>query len=234
MSTAFLTTDKGPSGPAALSPFAPDLGRAGARFETRDGWEVATGFGDLHAEVEALSGSVGWADRSQLGKIELQGTAGALDELRSSLGIAAPESGFIAENGTNRWLSLTPERAIVICEPQDLTTVREQLGSAAIDVTASFAAITIAGPLTRDLFSRFCALDLRQREVPVGALRPGSVARVPGIVLCEASDRFTVLFGAAYASYFWEVVTDAGERLGGRPVGADALATAISKERDDA
>jgi sarcosine oxidase subunit gamma len=92
-----------------------------------------------------------------------------------------------------------------------------------LDVTAQFAAITLAGPLARETIARFCALDLRPAHAPVAALRPGSVARMPGIVVREAEERYLLLFGAAYASYAWEVVADAGGRLGGAAVSEDAL-----------
>ena len=46
----------------------------------------------------------------------------------------------------------------------------------------------------------------------------------------EAADQFLVLTGAAVAQYLWEVVADAGTRLGGRPVGADAVPAPIGLE----
>ena len=58
--------------------------------------------------------------------------------------------------------------------------------------------------------------------MPVGAFRPGSVARTPGMVLREAEDRYLMLFGAALGEYVWTVVADAAGHLGGGPVGADA------------
>ena len=53
-------------------------------------------------------------------------------------------------------------------------------------MTGSSAALTIAGPLARETFARFCALDLRP-DVAAGRarFRPGSVARTPGFVLRE-------------------------------------------------
>jgi hypothetical protein len=59
--------------------------------------------------------------------------------------------------------------------------------------------------------------------MPVSAVRPGSVARTPAIVIRQAEERYLVLFGAALAEYMWSVVADAAEHLGGAPVGADAL-----------
>jgi sarcosine oxidase gamma subunit len=92
-----------------------------------------------------------------------------------------------------------------------------------IEMTTSYAALTIAGPLSRELFARFCALDLRPQPAPPNAFRPGSVARTPGYVLRENGDRFLMLFGWALGRYMWETVADAAAHLGGAPVGVDAL-----------
>jgi sarcosine oxidase gamma subunit len=86
-----------------------------------------------------------------------------------------------------------------------------------------FAALTVVGPAAREVFARFCAIDLRTDVTPVRGLRPGSVARQPGLVLREAEDRYLVLFGWAVGEYMWTVVEDAARHLGGRPAGVAAL-----------
>jgi heterotetrameric sarcosine oxidase gamma subunit len=163
--------------------------------------------------------TVGFADRSSLGKLELQGS---LDELLDGapLGGAAQREGAV-------WCPLSADRAIALCDPAATASLRawlqESWEGGVLDISASFAALAIAGPLARELFARFCALDLRDTAAPVGAFRPGSVARTPGMVWREAEDRWMVLFGAAHAEYLWTVVADAAGRLGGRPVGLRAL-----------
>lgn len=214
MSLQFLSPS--PSAPAR-SPMERQAEASGARFELRDGWNVAVEY--RHAEDVPLRESVGFADSTHLGKLEVSAPHGL------ELGLAERREGAW-------WCPLTRERALVICEPSDLAGLREQLGSAAVDMTCSYAALTIAGPLSRELFARFCALDLRPQVTPVHGFRPGSVARTPGYVLREADQRFLMLFGFALGEYMWQTVADAAAHLGGGPVGVDALAPA--RERTEA
>ena len=152
-------------------------------------------------EAAALAG-VGFADCSHLRKYELQGELPALE-----LGRATVE-------GESTWLPLTPTRALVLGgEPP----------AGALDVTTAFAALRLAGPLARETFARFTAIDLRPQITRPGDWRPGSVARTPGGILCEAEDRYLMLFGSALGQYVWSVVEDAARHLGGGPVGNDAL-----------
>jgi sarcosine oxidase gamma subunit len=94
----------------------------------------------------------------------------------------------------------------------------------AIDVTTCFAALTIFGPQARETIARFCALDLRPQVAPSGSFRPGSIARQPGMILVQDTDRFLLLFGWAVGEYMWTVVEDAARSLGGGPVGIETLA----------
>ena len=68
----------------------------------------------------------------------------------------------------------------------------------------------------------------RDRPPPAGhasrATGARAASRAPGGgILCEAEDRYLMLFGAALGQYVWTVVADAAGHLGGGPVGADAL-----------
>ena len=85
------------------------------------------------------------------------------------------------------------------------------LGSV-IDITAAQGAMTILGPLAREVFARFTAIDLRPRVTPVHGWRPGSVARTGGAILCEAPDRYLMLFGASQTGLAFLLLT-VGSRL---------------------
>ena len=177
----------------ARSPMERQARAAGARFELRDGWNVAVSY------PRVPDGRVRFADCSHIRKYELQGELPPLELGRATV------------DGDATWLPMTPTRALVLGgEPPD----------GALDVTTAFAALRIAGPLARETFARFTAIDLRPHVTRPGDWRPGSVARTPGGILCEAEDRYLMLFGAALGQYMWTVVEDAASHLGGGPVGA--------------
>jgi heterotetrameric sarcosine oxidase gamma subunit len=189
----------------ARSPMEREAIAAGARMEQRDGWNVAVEFEGEQGHLE----TVAFADRSHIGKFELQYEHGF------PLGVAT-----LRDEG---WLCPTSlTRALALCEPDRTAALREQLPGA-VDLTSAMGALTIAGPLARETFARFTAIDLREQVTPVHGWRPGSVARTPGGIVREAEDSWLMLFGAALGSYVWTVVADAAASLGGGPVGADAL-----------
>jgi glycine cleavage system aminomethyltransferase T len=187
----------------ARSPMERQARAAGGRIEERDGWNVAVGFEDEGRH----RATVAFADRSAIGKLELHADHGL------ELGKAEARDGAW-------WCPLTSERALVLCKPADTADMRERFGGDAVDLTSALAALEITGPLARELFARFTAIDLRDQVSPLHAFRPGSVARTPGSILREHEDGWLMLFGAALGSYMWTVVADAAESLGGGPVGA--------------
>ena len=216
----------------ARSPMEREARAAGARVELRDGWNVAARFDGELPERERCESSVGFADSSQLGKIELQAGAADLAQLVAAITGEALELGAATRAAGAWWCPYTPERALVLCEPGSVEAQRAGLEEAAassagpasvIDVTTAFAALTVVGPLAGELFARFSAVDLRPAVMPLSGFRPVSVARTPGTVLREGQQRYLMLFGAALGSYMWTVVADAAEGLGGGPVGVDAL-----------
>lgn len=229
MSLAFLSPS---TGAVSRSPMERQALAAGASFEERDGWNMAVRFDGLEAERKRAAESVAFADLSHLGKVELQGA----QPRRLERGTATRADGMW-------WCPHTAERTIVLCEPAELPDLREHLFEHAagqegltsvVDVTTAFAAIAIGGPLARELFARFTAIDLRDQVTPVLGFRPGSVGRTPGAILREGERRWLMLFGAALGQYMWTVVADAAESLGGGPVATDALEAVAAARHEEA
>jgi glycine cleavage system aminomethyltransferase T len=189
----------------ARSPMEGKARAAGARFEVRDGWNVAVDYPGMRA------GDVAWADVSHLPKLELQGVSDTITSLPLGTAVGQDDAWFCR---------LTETRALVIGARPTVD------GVDVTDVTSNFAALTITGPLARETFARFCALDLRPHVTPVTALRPGSIGRQPGILIREDEDRYLFLFGWATGEYMWSTVADAATHLGGGPIGVDALVEA--------
>jgi glycine cleavage system aminomethyltransferase T len=199
----------------ARSPMERQAIAAGARIEQRDGWNVAVEFDGADAESARLTESVGFVDRSQIGKLEVQS-----DRLEEVLG--EPLELGMAKGIEGGWLCPTSStRALVLCEPGLTAELLARFD--AVDLTSALGALTIGGPLARETFARFTAIDLRPDVTPLHGFRPGSVARTPGAILRERDDRWLMIFGAALGSYVWTVVADAAGSLGGGPVGARAF-----------
>jgi glycine cleavage system aminomethyltransferase T len=208
---------------SAASPIEPWLRAAGARFEAREGWRVAVSVGDPTSEQAACRSGVGIADRSALGKLELQGRPERLAALLES---AQLEEAL-------HWRS-SPDRALAVCEPGAAPRLRALLGNACeqsgdcglVDLTAAYAAFELRGPLTRSLLERLSAIDVRPDSLPPGGVRAGMVARVPATLVCLEWQAFLVLVGAPEAPDAWEIALDEGEPLGLRAVGEEARARA--------
>lgn len=231
----FLTPEASSDDVAARTPMEGLARAAGARFEVRDGWNLAVMFGDAGAERRRMEESVAFADRSQLVKLELQAEPRALAAIvAAASGGVELEPGLAVRAGEVWWCPVTPSRVLVLGEASAGRELRGAVEAAvsaeaggttvsSVDVTCGLAAMALIGPGCRELLARFCAVDVRPAVTPVAGFRPGSVARTPGYVLVEGEQRLLILVGWALGEYLYETVSDAAIHLGGGPVGADAL-----------
>jgi glycine cleavage system aminomethyltransferase T len=222
--------------PVPASVLLPQVRAAGGRIDVRDGWRVAVDYGSVERELEACSTAVGVGDVSSLGKLELQGVAAEVAAAAEAGGADAIELGRATRGCHARWCPFSAQRVLAVCEPPQAPALRDALTGAAegrsvtlTDLTCALAAIALVGPLARDVLARLTAIDLRPERAPEDSFRPGSVARVPAMVLRERGERYVLMFGSAYAQYMWIQITDAAEPLGGLTAGADALTRALEE-----
>jgi hypothetical protein len=128
-------------------------------------------------------------DRSLIRKLELHGPAG------DRFGIATVDPSGV-------WTCpITPTRTLVLGGD-----VAAGIPAGAIDVTCLYCAVELAGADANERLARFCAIDVRPQVMPVGAFRPGSVARTPGYVLRTGEESLLLLVGWALGGYLREVV----------------------------
>jgi glycine cleavage system aminomethyltransferase T len=222
--------------PLARSPIEWVHRRGGARIATREGWRVVSGYAAGRGESDACRRTVGIADLSFLGKLELQGDPGDVAAIVAELaGGARLGPGQAVDADGTWWCPISADRVIAVTPPESTATVRDALEAASdaragfvsvLELTTALSSNAVVGPLARETFARATALDLRPQRFAEAAFAPVSVARVPGMILRERGDRFLHLFGAGYANYVWTVFTDAAEALGGRAVGMEALGRA--------
>lgn len=199
---------------------------AGAVLHERDGHIVATSYGSVPGEIAVCMKSVGLADRSDLGVLELRGDQNLLDRaLIARLGDppVAPGSGrrrrtvWYLRLDRRRTLLVGPHHALVTGPP--IGTGRDRSDLPHKDVGATLAILSIIGPRAARL--------LAAAELP-GELAIGAIGRDPRdadvlAILRESQRRFLVLVRTTGADAFWTRLLAAGEPLGAAFVGFDAL-----------
>jgi Aminomethyltransferase folate-binding domain len=167
--------------PALRSPIEWTLRDEGANFTERAGWRVATDYGNPGAEVAACRDSVGVADVSHLGKLELQAEPGVAASIVAELtggGALAPGRAKLHEDVW--WCPMTMGRVLTVTPPERTAEVRDRLETAAstapfasvIEMTAAYGSNALVGPLARETFARTMALDLRPDHFAEGDFAP--------------------------------------------------------------
>lgn len=176
---------------------------AGAIFDERDGWRVPT----IIPDTEAFASTVGIADLSHLGKLDVRPAP------------AEPAAGEprLQQTVTSAvFYRLSPRRALVLFAEKERTAITAGLDatSQVLDVTGAYTMLAITGPQARALISRLTHLH----RFPSG----GEVAHVTAHVL-PAGKGFRILVAQELGHYLAEVALDRARALGGGLVGVDAL-----------
>ena len=190
-----LARDDGDFHPVARSAADRLFRAAGATFEERDGWLVATA---VPGESERL-GTVGISDLSHLGTLDVR---------------PAPPADLEGDGVTTYRLS--PRRALVLYPQSARAAVGEQLagGAHVTDLTAAYTLLALTGPGARALVARLTHLH----HFPSG----GEVGHVTAHVL-PAGAGYRVVVAQELGHYVAEVALDCATALGGGLVGVDAL-----------
>jgi glycine cleavage system aminomethyltransferase T len=213
----------------AHSPLEPLLQKAGATMVARHGWWVAAHFGSPGGELALCDTAVGLADRSDLGKLELRGDAGALETLVGQLTGSQVLPGEALLAGGAWWCSVSPQHAIALADAGSTDAVRSAIGEAVrwtpgltiTDLTPRYAALSLLGPKTEQLLDELSSGSLEPADGP--AFDVMRLAAHPVMLLRAAPHRAVILTDAARAAALWTDIDRVGQDTGVGHVGADAV-----------
>ncbi len=184
-----------------------------ARFVERNGWEIATSYGDVAAEKTAIQNGVALVDLGWLGKLECKGEW-----------VASLESQPV-EGATFK--KLIPTHGMWIVQPEALDAAEKKLESALsgksksylINSSSAYASFDLLGPKAADVLCKLSSV-----QVAVGAHTQATVGGVHCLVI-RSEHGFQFHFGREFGECMWEFFMDAGMEFGIRPAGLDALAS---------
>jgi sarcosine oxidase subunit alpha len=209
--------------------------RLGAQFVELAGWRFADAYAARPAELEAARSRVGLADVSAHGKLQIEGVEAPL-ALRAALG-AAPEAigaGQHIDAGTlycvrrDLYYLSTPPGGEPAAQARLQSAIAEARWFVTVtDVTHGLAELCLAGPRSRDVLRKLCALDFHPDLFPDLTARPTSVAKTRQLVMRRdfgPVPAFSLAGAQSLAAYVWDVIAEAGREFGLAPIGIAALA----------
>ncbi len=209
------------------------------------------GWDPVLAEARNVRTHVGITDVSTLGKLDLQGpdvatfldfvyanTFSTLPVGRARYGIMLREDGMLLDDGTTTRLG--PEHFLVTTTTANAGAVLEhlefqlqancaQLRVNITDVADQWAQFAVAGPRARDVIAAVVSgLDVSSAAFPFMAAAAAEIAGIAGRVFrisFSGELAYELAVPARHARSAWLALLQAGEPLGIRPYGLDALNT---------
>jgi sarcosine oxidase subunit alpha len=224
----------------------------GAMWMPAGNWRRPAYYGDaasaraaITAEVHAVRNAAGLIDVSTLGKIEVMGRdAGVLlDRLyvgvvgnlaagRTRYAVMLDEAGTIIDDGViarlgdgRFYVTTTTSGSTAIYRELQRRVAEWQLDCTLHNVTGHFAAINIAGPLSRHILSGCTDMALDEPAFPYQALREGLVAGAPARIArvgFVGELGFEIHVPAGDACKVWDALLRAGADAGIKPFGVEA------------
>lgn len=239
--------------PYRLTPMHKRHEETGARFMHAGDWlrpqyyapADESGEDAILAEVLAIRNAVGLIDVGTLGKIEVLGPdAGEFLERiytgkfkNQKVGMTryvlmCDEAGMVVDDGVaarlgseHFYVSTTTTGAGAVFREMQRWALRWGLSVDLVHVTGAFAAMNLAGPLSREVLSALTDADLSDAAVPYQAVREMPLAGIPARVMrvgFVGELGYEVHVPAHYGLAVWDGLLTAGAAHGIRPVGVEA------------
>jgi glycine cleavage system aminomethyltransferase T len=198
---------------------------ASAALHERDGHTVVAHYGSVPGEIAVCMKSVGLADHSDYGVLELRSDREPLDRALIArfgdppLGIGSARrqhSVWYIRMDAHHTLLLGPHAAVT---SEAATEYGRDRSLPYRDIRASLAIVGIVGPRATRLLAAAGLPD----KLPVGAIGTVDGDRSIVAILRESQRRYLAILRADAADDFWVRLLTAGEPLGAAFVGYDAL-----------
>ncbi len=215
-----------PTGPPDVASVPETCVAASAALHERDGYTVVAHYGSVHGEMAVCMTSVGLADRSDYGVLELRGDRELLDRALSArlgdppLAVGSGRrlrSVWYLRLDARHTLLVGPHAALASGPPIGRGRDRSDLPHR--DIGASLAIVGIVGPRA----ARLLAAAKLPGELPIGAIGADAGDSDIVAILRESQRGYLALISADAADAFWGRLLIAGEPLGAAFVGYDAL-----------
>jgi glycine cleavage system aminomethyltransferase T len=208
------------------------VSRAGAIRGDHAGRPVALHYGSAAGELAACVSRVGLGDRSELGKIALEGPGATLGRVVCDLTGMALACGGALPTETAWWCAVAPERVLVLTEPDDGDRLHgsiRRLGARhpdlrIRDLSQAWSAIAIVGRQAGEVLARlgvYGATGNPRSVAPASSLR---IAGVDVTWLLQSDHRALALMGDRDAPRVWHALHAVGRPFGICAVGQQAIA----------
>jgi glycine cleavage system aminomethyltransferase T len=208
------------------------VSRAGAVRGDHDGQRVTLHYGSAAGELAACVSRVGLGDRSELGKLALEGPQRMLGQVVAHLTGMTLAPGGTLRTGTAWWCAVTPERVLVLAEPSDGDRLAGRIGRLAArdpelrirDLSRAWGAIAIVGRQTGEVLAR---LGVYGATGDPRSVAPVSVRHVTGTEvtwLLQSDHRALALMHQRDAPAVWHALHAVGRPFGMCAVGQEAIA----------
>lgn len=220
-------------------------GDLGAEFMWAGDWRRPHHYASPVDECEAVHQRVGLIDVSTLGKFRVKGpdAVALLERLypnrfsdlrvgRVRYGVMLNDEGVILDDGTA--CRLDDDEFFVTVTTGNTATIERWmswwladwgLDVQVLNVTGAYAAVNLAGPMSRRVMERLTDLDVSAEGMPYLASARAEVAGVPALVLrigFVGELGYEIHFPSAYGEYVWDRIMEAGADLGIVPFGLEA------------
>lgn len=223
-----LTSLRFNNAPIRLSPLQEKHQMLGAQFVDRAGWQLPEVYTSPEDEVTVVRERTGVTDVSANGKLFVKGNAA--DELieeafgmtLGSPGRISPavpvDGGYIAQLTPDEFLVVTPPGVeSKVIQRLEQKRVACELFVTVVNQTSGLAGLVVAGPDSRELLGKLCALPLASTGFPNHHVAQSSLAKVHVIIVRSDFGElpaYELYFDRPYGEYVWTSIIDAGHEFG--------------------